>query len=63
MSERKITTRAELEGLGAGAVILDTFGDVSQRRGGEWCSYESAPMPDSRVAKWLPVTVLYEPSA
>ena len=59
---RTITTREELESLGAGAVILDTFGDVSQRRGGEWCSYETHPATDRQVSKYLPATVLWEPS-
>ena len=62
LKPRTITTREELEALGAGAVILDNFGDVSQRRGGEWCSYETHPATDRAVSKYLPATVLWEPS-
>jgi hypothetical protein len=60
MNARTITTREELEALPDGGVILDKFGDVSQRRGGEWCSYETAPATDREVTKWLPATVLHE---
>jgi len=60
---RTITTRAEVEALGDGSVVADSAGDVSEKRGGLWCSYETAPMTDARLSKYLPVTVLHEPAA
>lgn len=54
-----ITTAEELVALAEGAVILDADGDVSQRRGGEWCGYETAALSDVRVRKYLPATVLH----
>jgi len=60
---RTITTRTELEALPDESVILDRDGDVFQRRGGDWCSYETRPAVDQQVAKWLPAAVLYEPKS
>lgn len=57
---RTITTRKELEALPNGAVILDKFGEVSQRRYGTWCGYEAEPAMDKLAAKRLPATVLHE---
>ena len=57
---RVITTREEVEALTEGAVVMDSAGDVSQLRGGVWCGYETSPMAPSRLAKYLPATVLYE---
>jgi hypothetical protein len=57
---RTITTREEVEALWDGSVVSDSAGDVSEKRGGLWCSYETAPMSDSRLAKYLPATVLHE---
>ena len=59
-SQRTLTTREEVEALTEGAVIIDSTGDVAQRRDGLWCSYETSPMNDHRMAKYLPATVLHE---
>jgi hypothetical protein len=58
---RTITTRAEVEALGEGSVVRDSAGDAAEKRDGVWSSYETAPMTDSRLSKYLPATVLYEP--
>jgi len=57
---RTITDRAEVEALPDGSVVADSAGDVSEKRGGLWCSYETAPMTDARLSKYLPATVLWE---
>ncbi|AYN57324.1 hypothetical protein PBI_BRIDGETTE_58 [Arthrobacter phage Bridgette] len=58
-----ITTLAELEALPDESVIRDFSGDVAEKRAGVWCSYETAPMSDTRMAKYLPGIVLHEPEA
>jgi hypothetical protein len=56
---RSITSAAELKALPEGAVVLDAQEDVWQRRGGEWCSYESAPEISEVLAKrYSPFEVL-----
>jgi hypothetical protein len=57
---RTITTAEELDALTDGAVVIDDSGDVSQLRGGFWCSYETGPMTNHRLAKYLPATVIHE---
>lgn len=57
---RTITTLAELEELPNGSVIRDRMGDVSERRGGRWCAYETATMKSEWLRKYLPATVLKE---
>lgn len=60
---RTITTREEVYALAEGSVVLDSAGDVSQLRGGFWCSYEATEMTPQRLAKYIPAQVLYEGGA
>lgn len=60
---RQVSTVAELEGLPDGSVIRDKFNDVSERRAGYWCGYDTAPLSDQIVKKYLPAAVLYTPDA
>jgi hypothetical protein len=57
---RMVTTAEELRALPEGAVVIDSSGDVSQLRSGEWCGYETAPLPSSFMARYLPATVIHE---
>lgn len=59
---RTITTMSELAALGNGAVILDVDGDVSQRRAGQWCGYDTAPLSDRKVTMFLPAVAIHEPA-
>lgn len=54
------TTKEEIEALTDGSIIRDSAGDVAEKRGGVWCSYETAPMSNERLAKYTPITVLHE---
>lgn len=59
---RIINSREELDGLPEESVVIDYEGDVSQKRGGLWCGYETAPLNSTRLARIAgPFTVLYEP--
>jgi len=60
---RTITTAEELEALPEGSVVRDFMDDVAEKRGGVWCGYETEPMNNRRLAKYLPGTVLHEPEA
>ena len=59
---RTITTREELEALPQGSIVLDATGDVTRLRGGSWYTYETEPMTHTRMSRYLPATVLYEPT-
>lgn len=56
---QQVTTVEELKALPNGSVIRDKFNDVSERRYGYWCGYETAPLSDQLVKKYLPATVLH----
>jgi hypothetical protein len=58
MKKQTANDYVDLVGLPNTAVIRDSSGDVYERRGGEWCGYECAPLNDHQMAKHLPVTVL-----
>lgn len=60
---RTITTKQEVEALPDGSVIRDGAGDVTEKRGGVWCSYETAPMTGRQLAKYMPIEVLWEPQS
>jgi hypothetical protein len=61
---RIINSREELDGLPEESVVIDYEGDVSQKRGGLWCGYETTPLNSTRLARIAgPFTVLYEPEA
>jgi hypothetical protein len=50
----------EIEALPDRTVIRDKQGDVWERRGKLWCSYEMSPCDSVLVSrKWAPVTVLH----
>lgn len=53
-----VLTRDELEDLPDGTVIMDVMEDVTQKRGGLWCSFETAPMTDSIMAHSLPARIM-----
>jgi len=59
---RTITTREELEALPQGSIVLDATGDVTRLRGGSWYTYETEPMTHTRMSRYLPATVLHEPT-
>lgn len=56
-----VETVEELEALDEGAVVLDKMGDVSQRRGGYWCGFETKPLTDQIMRKFLPARVIWRP--
>lgn len=59
---RTITTADELLALPEASVVLDHEGDVSQKRDGLWCGYETAPINSNKLARLAsPFTVLSEP--
>ena len=61
LEPRTITTADELDALPEGSAVLDKEGDVSQRRYGQWCGYEMAPISSSKLAKIAgPFTVLHD---
>lgn len=55
-----ITTASELDALPDESVVRDFSGDVAEKRAGVWCSYETEPMSNARMAKYLPGIVLHE---
>lgn len=56
-----VETVQGLIALGDGAVIRDKYGDVSEKRGGLWCGYETAPCDAHRMSKSLPARVIWRP--
>lgn len=60
---RIITTADELLALPEQSVVLDCEGDVSQKRDGLWCGYETNPLNSNKLARIAsPFTVLHEPA-
>lgn len=54
----------DIEALPDRTVIRDKQGDVWERRGKLWCSYEMSPCDSVLVSrKWAPVTVLHRGEA
>lgn len=61
LTPRTVATAEELRSLPEGAMVIDREGDVSQKRGGLWCGYETAPLNSNRLARLgSPFTVLNE---
>jgi hypothetical protein len=61
---RIINSADELLALPEASVVLDYEGDVSQKRDGLWCGYETAPLNSNKLARIAgPFTVLHEPEA
>ncbi|MGR6521866.1 hypothetical protein ACU5JM_09560 [Rhodococcus erythropolis] len=60
---RTITSAAELDSLPNMAVVMDNCDDVSQKRGGQWCGYETADLTSKQIAKYGPITVIFIPEA
>lgn len=58
---RTVNDAAELDALPDLSVVIDKHDDVSQKRGGQWCGYETADCPSQRIAKYGPLTVLFTP--
>lgn len=57
---RIVTTVEELDALPDHSVISDNDDDIWQKRGGEWCSYETSRCTSPRLLKYHPLTVLHE---
>lgn len=60
---RTITSAAELDSLPNMAVVMDNCDDVSQKRGGQWCGYETTDLTSKQIAKYGPITVIFTPEA
>lgn len=58
---RRIRTVEELAPLPETSVVIDKHGDVSQKRGHLWCSYETARMTSHQLAKSLPAQLIWTP--
>lgn len=58
---RTVNSAAELDALPELSVVIDKHDDVSQKRGGQWCGYETADCTSQRIAKYGPLTVLFTP--
>jgi len=51
----EILDAAQLDALPVGARVIDRWRDIlTKLPDGRWDSYETAPMPSARVAKWQP---------
>lgn len=58
---RAVNSAAELDGLPDLSIVIDKHDDVSQKRGGRWCGYETADLTSKQIAKYEPITVLFTP--
>ena len=58
---RTVNSAAELDALPNMSVVMDNCDDVSQKRGGQWCGYETADLTSKQLAKYGPLTVLFTP--
>lgn len=58
---RMVTSAAELDALPNMTVVMDNCDDVSQKRGGQWCGYETADLTSKQIAKYGPLTVFFTP--
>ena len=58
---RTVTSEQELDALPELSVVTDCYVDVWQRRGGEWCSYDTRPMQAKRIVRYAPLTVVWTP--
>lgn len=58
---RTVNNAAELDALPNMTVVMDNCDDVSQKRGGQWCGYETADLTSKQIAKYGPLTVLFTP--
>lgn len=56
-----IRTAEELDALPDLSVAIDKHDDVSQKRGGRWCGYETADLTSKQLAKYKPIRVLFTP--
>jgi len=58
---RTVTTVEELDKLADGSAVVDRYGDVSTKHAHWWHGYETSPLLPSKVVKFGPLTVIYEP--
>lgn len=58
---RTVDSIEELEALPDLSVVIDKHDDVSQKRGGRWCGYETADLTSKQLAKYKPIRVLPTP--
>ena len=61
VTQPTVETVEGLIALGDGAVIRDKYGDVSEKRGGLWCGYETVPFSSHFMSKFLPARVIWRP--
>ena len=61
MSTRMVTTADELDALPELSVVTDCYVDVWQKRGGEWCSYDTQPAKSARIVRYAPLEVIWTP--
>ena len=59
MSDTAVPTVAELDALPNLSVVLDSYEDVFQKRGGLWCSYETTELTSKQVWKYAPLVLLH----
>lgn len=60
---RTVNSAADLDALPDLSVVIDKHDDVSQKRGGRWCGYETAVLTSKQIAKYGPLTILFTPEA
>lgn len=61
LNPRTVNSATELDALPNMTVVMDNCDDVSQKRGGQWCGYETADLTSKQIAKYGPLTVLFTP--
>ena len=61
VTQPTVETVEGLIALGDGSVIRDKYGDVSEKRGGLWCGYETVPFSSHFMSKFLPARVIWRP--
>lgn len=49
----------DLEAMPDMSVVMDESGDVWQKRGGVWCSYETSDHTSTRLARFGPFRILH----
>ncbi|QXW04028.1 hypothetical protein [Rhodococcus globerulus] len=58
---RTVETPDDLDSLPELSVVIDKHDDVSQKRGGRWCGYETADLTGKQLARYKPIRVLFTP--
>lgn len=58
---RTVNSATELDALADLSVVIDKHDDVSQKRGGQWCGYETVNLTSKQIVKCGPLIVLFIP--